>query len=209
MPYDRDSDRVIPVSDLRDYFRESVHSAIANQDLTIDDHASQYVVNLLTLYSRSDALYEDRGDYFGLPPLAVLMRDASDAERDDVRTTALQRIGDIALFVAGFFADSLSEKIVDLDYYICMGGGAYGSLSEEIRGTARGRALCGVFAELSVKFQSVVDVLNEVSDAAQSASDRDILRLYEVWRKTGSPRAARLLKQLDVVPIGNRFSKKH
>lgn len=209
MQYDGESGRVIPVSDLRDYFRETVHSAISNQELTIDDHASHYVVNLLTLFSRSDALYEDRGDYFGLPPLAILMSDANAAERDEIRTAALQRLGDIALFVAGFFADSLSEKLVDLDYYIGMGGGAYRSLAEEIRGTARGRAMGRVFAELSVNFQSLVDVLNEVSDATQSATDRDIVRLYAVWQKTGSPRAARLLKQLDVVPIGNRFGKRH
>ncbi|MEO0997133.1 MAG: hypothetical protein AAFX58_06410 [Pseudomonadota bacterium] len=205
----RGAGNVIPVADLRDYFRESVDAAIANQQVQVDQHTVCYVVNLLTLYARSDQLYEDRGDYFGLPPLAILLKDAADAERDDLRSAALQRLGDVALFIAGCFADSLQQKLVDLDYYIHMGGGAYSSLSSELRGTARGRALAGVFGELAVKFQHLVDVLNEVSEAAGSSSDRDILRLYEVWQKTGSARAERLLRQHDIVPIDVNLNRRH
>ena len=114
---------------------------------------------------------------------------------------ALQRIGDVALFIAGFFADSLAHKLVDLDYYIYMGGSAYGSLSDEVRGTVRGRALAGVYAELAAKFQIVVDVLNDVRDETRRSSDIDLLRTYEVWLKTGSRRAAALLRQNGVVPM--------
>jgi hypothetical protein len=32
-------------------------------------------------------------------------------------------------------------------------------------------------------------------------SDADILRLYEIWMKTGSPRAHGLLKKLGVQPV--------
>ena len=79
-----------------------------------------------------------------------------------------------------------------------MGGNAYGSLSDEVRGTFRGRAVADVFQELAIKFQLVVDVLNEISDGP---SDRDLLRAYEVWRRTGSRRAEQLLKKNGVVPI--------
>jgi hypothetical protein len=113
----------------------------------------------------------------------------------------LQRIGDVALFTAGFFADSLAYRPVDMDYYVGLGGGAYSSLSDEIRGTTRATALVDVFRELARKFQSLVDVLNEVRDGARRCTDVDVLRTYEVWRKTGSKRAATLLKQNGVVPI--------
>lgn len=201
MPEASTSGRVIPIHNLQDYFRESVDAAIVNQQLELDPHAAHYVVNLLTIFSRSDQLYEDQGDYFGLRPLALMMKDAVDAQRLEERKAALQRLGDVALFVAGCFADSLARKLVDLDYYIWMGGNAYGSLSDEIRGSVRGRALAGVFAELAAKFQHLVDVLNEVSERARGSSDRDILRLYEVWLKTGSVRAERLLRQHDIVPV--------
>ena len=195
------SDRVVPVQNLRDYFRESIDTAIEHQGVKVDPHAAHYVVNLLTLFSRSEDLYEDRGDSYGIRPLALMMADAADAPTVTERNFSLQRIGDVALFIAGFFADSLAHKLVDLDYYIYMGGNAYGSLSDEIRGTTRGRALADVYKELGRKFQVVVDVLNEVRDGARQSSDIDLLRTYEVWLRTGSKRAAQLLKQNGVVPM--------
>jgi hypothetical protein len=201
------SDRVVPVHNLRDYFRESIDAAIEHQGVKVDPHAAHYVVNLLTLFSRSEDLYEDHGDAYGIKPLALMMVDAVDAPTIAERNVSLQRIGDVALFISGFFADSLAHKLVDLDYYIHMGGNAYGSLSEEIRGTFRGRALAGVYKELARKFQIVVDVLNEVRDSARQSSDIDLLRTYEVWLRTGSKRAAELLKQNGVIPMPQSLSR--
>ncbi len=109
------------------------------------------------------------------------------------------------MFTAGFFADSLANKPVDIDYYINMGGTAYGSLSDEIRRTTRGRALKNVYCELARKFQALVDILHEVKDGARQSSDVDVLRTYEIWRKTGSKRAAALLEQNGVIPISSKF----
>lgn len=194
-------DRVVAVQDLRDYFRDSVDTAIDKQGVDVDPHAAHYVVNLLTLYSRSDELYEDHGDAYGLRPLAMMMADASDARSPAARNCSLQRIGDVALFIAGFFADGLANKVVDLDYYISMGGSAYGSLSDEMSGSTRGKVFAGIYRELAEKFQIVVDVLNEVRDGARHESDHDFLRTYEIWLKTGSKRAAGLLRKNGVVPL--------
>ena len=194
-------DRVVPVPNLLDYFRQSVEGVIADQGVEVKPHATYYVVNLLTLYSRSDELYDDDGETFGLKPLALMLADASDAVSAEQRSSMLQRIGDVALFISGFFADSLATHAVDLDYYIHMGGSAYGSLSAESRGTFRGRAFADTYSELAAKFQVLVDVLNEVRDRERQESDIDVLRTYSVWRKTGSKRAENLLRQQGVVPF--------
>ena len=207
MSKDAMQDQVVPVSNLRDFFRESIGLAIEHQGVQVEPHTSHYVVNLLTIFARSEELYEDDGDYYGIRPLALMMADAAEAATIEKRTCSLQRIGDVALFVAGFFADSLVHRPVDIDYYIHMGGSAYGSLSDEIKGTARGRVLVDVYHELARKFQLLVDVLQEVRDGANPSSDIDVLRIYEVWRKTGSKRAAALLKQNGVVPIAPSLSK--
>jgi hypothetical protein len=57
-----------------------------------------------------------------------------------------------------------------------------------------------VFLELAQKFQRLVDVLNDVAEMAHTHTDRDILRLYEIWLKTGSPRAFAILQRLGVRP---------
>ena len=174
---------------------------VERQRVDIDPHASHYVVNLLTIFSRSTELYEEQSEYYGLRPLALMLAEAANTERLDQRNYLLQRIGDVALFIAGFFADGLASKAVDVDYYIYMGGNAYDSLSDEIRGTVRGRAFAPVYRELADKFQVLVDVLNEVADSARQGSDVDLLRTYEVWLKTGSKRAEALLRQNGVEPL--------
>ena len=115
MPSHCMSDRVVPVRNLRDYFRESIDAAIEQQGVRVDPHAAHYVVNLLTLFSRSESLYEDDGETYGIKPLALMMADAVDARTASERNFSLQRIGDVALFISGFFAESLAHKLVDLD----------------------------------------------------------------------------------------------
>ena len=204
------NERVVRVANLQDFFRTSIDTVIDKQGVDVDPHATHYVVNLLTLFSRSDELYEDDGENYGLRPLALMLADAADARTPEERNYSLQRIGDVSLFVAGFFADGLARKAVDLDYYIYMGGNAYGSLSDEVRGTFRGNAFAEIYEELARKFQVLVDVLNEVRDNARPDSDVDLLRTYEFWLKTGSKRAEKLLKAQGVTPIsGSRDKRQH
>ncbi len=201
-------DRVLPVANLRDFFRESMNAAIDKQGVTVNPHTSHYVVNLLTIFARSEELYEDHEDTYGIRPLALMMADAADASSAEQRTQSLQRIGDVALFTAGFFADGLADQAVDIDYYICMGGTAYGSLSDEIRGTARGLALVDVYRELAWKFQLLVDLLHEIRDGSRMFDDVDMLRAYDIWLKTGSARAAKQLEEQGVVPLYGK-SRQH
>ena len=204
---DVNADKVIRVANLQEFFHDSVGRALANQSVAIDDHTAYYVTNLLTVFARSEALYERTEEGVRIKPLAIMLSEAVDAPSSEARNSSLQRIGDVALFIAGFFSNSLAHRPVDIDYYIHMGGGAYGSLSDYVRGTARGQAFGAIFSELSHKFQDLVDVLNEVSERAQSSSDRDVVRLYDVWMKTGSRRARNLLRKLGVVPLESAHGK--
>jgi hypothetical protein len=205
----RTRDRVVRVHNLQEYFHTSINDTAARQRVEIDPHAAHYVVNLLTIFSRSNELYEEHAEHYGLRPLALMLAEAANTDRYDQRNYLLQRIGDVALFIAGFFADGLAGKAVDVDYYIHMGGNAYGSLSQEIRGTYPGKAFAPVYKELASKFQVLVDVLNEVADGAKDSSDVDLLRAYELWIKTGSRRAQALLRQRGVEPIHGPLSRRH
>jgi len=201
-------EQVMQVCNLQDYFRSTIDEVLLRQRVDVDPHAAHYVVNLLTLYSRSDELYEDGGDCYGIRPLALMMVDATEAETVEQRNTILQRIGDVALFVSSFFADSMATKAVDIDYYIHMGGNVYGSLSDEVRGTFRGNAFSSIYGELASKFQVLVDVLNEIKEGPIK-KDANLLRTYDVWLKTGSRRAMNILKQNGVVPIGHAGMPSH
>ncbi|MGH8259009.1 MAG: hypothetical protein ACREUG_04895 [Steroidobacteraceae bacterium] len=191
--------RVVRVANLQEFFRDHLHHALERQRLAVEDQTEHYVVNLLTLFSRSDALFEQSADGPRLKPLVVMLTEALEAASPGDRHRGLQRLGDVSLFVAGFFAHSFARKLVNLDYHIAMGGRAYRTLAEALAHT-RSRVLAQVFAELAEKFQPLVDALNDVSDASYRHTDRDILRLYELWLATGSRRSYRILRQLGVIP---------
>jgi hypothetical protein len=193
--------RVLPVANLREFFRDSLQGALAKQHLAVEDQTEHYVVNLLTLFARSEALYERTPQGMRLRPLVAILCEALEAPSVAERNRALQRLGDVSLFIAGFFAHSFAARLIDIDYHVAMGGRAYASLAHATS-RGKGRVLGAVFAELAEKFQPMVDALNEVSETAYTHSDRDILRLYEIWLKTGSARCYALLKRLGVDPTG-------
>lgn len=208
MSHEGSKRKVIAVGNLQEFFRDSLHAAMSHQKLAVRDHTEHYVVNLLTLFSRSDALYESTPQGVRIKPLVVMLTEALEASTLAERNRALQRLGDVSLFLAGFFSGSFARKLIDIDYHIAMGGRAYGSLADTLS-RGRGQALAGVFAELAQKFQRVVDALNEVSEMAHTHTDRDILRLYEIWMKTGSRRAHALLRKLGVEPAPLAHTRFH
>jgi hypothetical protein len=190
---------VKPVNNLTEYFRDALGEALSHQHVSLDEHTAHYVVSLLTLYSRTEVSHGDTRPGQRWVSLADLLAQAADARSPAERAAILQRLGDVSLFVAGFFAHGFERRLVDVDYHIAMGGRAYGTLAATPMNGSR-RVLGSVFGELARKFQSVVDAIGEISDTARVWSHNDVLRLYELWLKTGSKRAQGLLGQLGITP---------
>jgi hypothetical protein len=155
---------------------------------------------LLTGFARSEDFFERTGEGFRIPSLAPLFAGALEVPPGRERRLLLRRLGDLSLFIAGFFSESLARKPVDVDYYSGMGEAAYNALSELAPQSLQGKALNGVYRELAEKFRDFVDVLGEVAEMARVFTEKDIIRLYEVWMLTGSQHAYRKLRELGVQP---------
>jgi len=181
------TDAVVRRESASEYFKELVEGALAHQRIAAGELTSFYVVNLLTGFLQRPAEEDET-------PLAFRLAEALEAAGMRQRSS-LKQIGDISLFVSGFFADSLTRKLVDVDYYVSIGGTAYTALSRYETDT-----FSPVFAELAENFVRFVDVLSEVSERASCGSNADLLRLYERWLKTGSRRSGQLLAERGVVP---------
>lgn len=206
---EHEANPLVAVTNLREFFHDSVQAALRKQRVDVDDHTEHYVVNILTMFARSEELYDATPDGVRLKPLALMLADAGEASSAQQRDETLRRLGDVSLFVAGFFAQSFARKLIDIDYHIAMGGRAYGTLADNLRGSIRGQAFAAVFLELAQKFQRLVDVLNDVAEMAHTHTDQDILRLYEIWLKTGSPRAHAILQKLGVAPVQQGVRREH
>jgi hypothetical protein len=170
-----------------EYFKALVDDALVHQRISAGEFTSFYVVQLLATFLQRPA--DDDGE-----PLALKLARALEAGGAQGRSS-LRQIGDVSLFVSGFFSDSLRRKVVDVDYYAAIGGFAYSALSRY-----ETDALSPAFAELARKFGDFVDVLGEVSERTSCASNVDLLRLYEKWLKTGSRYSGKLLEERGVVP---------
>lgn len=200
--------QLITGMDVSDYFRDSVTTAATNQNLEINTETILYVVNMLTSFVRAENLYEKTDDGYMIRALALIYADSVDAVTTAERNRILQRLGDIALFISGLFSYSLNRSLVDVDYYAAIGGNAYANLADATRRGFQGRTVSMVFSELSDKFLSLVDVLAEVNENCSQKSDSDIMRLYELWLKTGSERTAKQLQKFGIQPV-SISSRKH
>jgi hypothetical protein len=116
-------------------------------------------------------------------------------ERDQ-RIRTLRRLGDVSLYRAGFFAPALRGSGVGPDYYIQMGGAAYGQVADLSTATA----FTSVYRELEAKFRPLVDVLEEISARGlASHGAQGVLHVYETWSRTGSERLERVLVEVGLV----------
>jgi hypothetical protein len=170
------------------YFYELVTHALGNQKLETRPETEFYLVNLLNQFMTADRLPEE--------PLALMVKDALEAPGAEQARTIFQKVGDTSLYVAGYFQESLSRKLVDVDYYIEMGGTAY----QQVAARAEENRLRELYSELADKFAAFVEVLGEISAATTQRTEQDILRLYEVWVRTKSERAAKALQEAGIIP---------
>lgn len=196
-------EQLITEVNAREFFHGAVQTALQNQQISVCGETVVYLGNLLTSFLYSDRLYEQTPDGVMMKPLAWHYQEAVSARSPKERTAALRRLGDISLFISGLYAQSLSRSLVDVDYYISMGGTAYGCLSDSSP-RADLSALKQVFAELSGKFIEMMDVLSEVGESTRPGNNNDVLRVYEIWLKSGSRRAAGKLKQAGIHPYMTR-----
>jgi hypothetical protein len=191
---------LIPVANLKAFFHQALHEAAETQKLEADAAILAYLTHLLTDYAHADRFFDRTQEGVVRRPLVDIYKQASEAETHSERELALQRLGDLALFVSGILPHSLERSLVDVDYYIAMGASAYGYLSDSNSQGARVRALRSVFAQLSRRFVDYVDLLAEAVEQGQTTRQPDLLRLHALWSKTGSRRLGRQLVACGVTP---------
>src|SRR4051794_38828679 len=113
---------LVAASSLREFFRHLLTEVTHRQRLEIQETTEFYLVNLLADFADSGKLFQED------QPLAILYHRAL-TETREARVRTLRRLGDVSLYRAGFFSPSLRESGVGSDYYIQMGGAAYGQLA--------------------------------------------------------------------------------
>ncbi|MBU6152659.1 MAG: hypothetical protein KGP28_00025 [Bdellovibrionales bacterium] len=178
------------------FFFELVRNAVERQKVRLQPETEFYVVKLLKRFIFSDALYSKSSDgSLQEQPIAFLYKEALEAEAHPEQKVLFQNVGDISLFKAGFFSESLSRANLDINYYIGLGGSAYLNAAQR----SDEKHFRSLFSELGDQFGKCVNILSEVSEATTpTRTEQDLLRLYDIWSNTGSERVARTLSKTGI-----------
>jgi hypothetical protein len=199
--------KLITNLNVNEYFNDAIHDAISHQSVYPKDETVVYIVNLLTYFTLSENIYEESLEGRSSKPLALMYKDAAEAISGEERNSHLRKLGDIALFTSGFFAESFERSAVGIDYFISMGGSAYSSLADGYIRTFSDKGMRDVFTDLADHFMNYVDVLTEVSESSELNDDRDVLCLYESWLKTGSDYASKRLQENGILTFPANHKK--
>jgi Mor family transcriptional regulator len=185
----------------KDFFEEIVNDAFEKRNFKTFPRVKSYIVQLLEFYVPAANLF-DEFDSSGRRTQKTLAETLLKAQSADAleRVELLKKLGDRSLYISGFFGDSLQRKLVDVDYYADMGGMAYGALADCVREDTSAK----VYREIGQRFLDYADVLTYVSSRARLHNEENILRLFEMYSKTGSETAREKLLEKGLIPAEQR-----
>jgi hypothetical protein len=183
-------DRSVP----RALFAELLAGALPKVRLKPSPMAIAYLVELL-----DERVLENRGGLEGEQVLAEALL-AAQGDHGVDRIRRMRGLGDHALFVSGFLADSLLGSAVDAGYYRQIGCSAYGDVVSGLRGRGESGCWTRLYRELVAGFGEFVELLAEVGDRTRPGRPRDLLGIYERYLRSGSERDRELLLRAGHLP---------
>lgn len=183
------------IFDSDQYFHAIVSQAFQERRVETYPHVKTYIVDVLKHYLLTENLY-DQQDSSGKKTrktLAEMLLKANQAGQKE-RFEQLKKLGDSSLYISGFFSDSFQRKIIDIDYYVDMGRMAYDSLSINVDEDTFSK----LYKEISLKFMALVDVLSLISQRSKMMDQENVLRMMDLYSKTGSSLAEENLNEKGV-----------
>ena len=183
-------DRGVP----RALFAELLAGALQKVKLQPSPMAIAYLVELL-----DERVLENCDGLEGEQALAEALLAAQRNHGVD-RIRRMRGLGDHALFVSGFLADSLLGGAVDASYYQQIGCSAYGDVVSGLRGRGESGVWTRLYRELAECFGDFVEILAEVGDRTRPGLPQNLLGIYDRYLRTGSARDRELLLRAGHAP---------
>ena len=188
----------------REYFHTVVNEACLERGFQTFPLAKGYLADLLQFYVPAANLFDeiDSNGKRSRGTLAETYLKAQNAE-PVVRIELMKKVADRSLYIAGFFGGSLQRKLVDVDYYIDMGGMAYGALSSSSKEDTTAK----LYADYAHRFFDYVEVLTHISSLSTIKQEENLMRLFEIYAKTGSEVAREKLLEKGLIAVPTDLKK--
>ena len=175
-----------------EFFKERVRVALTNSNLTLDNEVEFYLVTLLCNFIKpQETLDLQKLD----TPLALFLKEALESSDSYEQQERFKVLGDLSLYVSGYFQESFNRKTIDIDYYIAIGSSAYQKVAI--------LSAQGLYRKLATNFPQLIEVVSEVTMIPGQDKPIDILATYDRWTRSNSKRLLKVLQELGIDPINN------
>lgn len=187
-----------------DFFRSKVSSASEELNIELSTDLEFYLVNLLCDFIEPQSLTLGNMNLLDTP-LAIIYKEALESS-PQMQLKMYKKLGDLSLYVAGYFHNSLQRKAVGRSYYISMGSSAYQKMSSIMKVRHNEAHFTDMYSNLSKEFKQLVQVVTKVSTEIPIES-HNLLKIYEKWCNNQSETLKEYL-QNEGITLDSKSSKK-
>jgi len=182
-----------------EFFQQAVDDGFSKRNIKSTPAVKSYLVSVLEHHLDAKNLFDSELNQEGEknPTTLAEMYLRANMSPPAEKQLLLKKLGDRSLYISGFFGDSLATKLVDIDYYMNMGGAAYRTLSDCVKEDTAAM----VYRTFAQRFIDFVEVLTYISQQSIAPNDQNILRLYDRYLRTGSSIAKEKLEEFGVVTL--------
>ena len=172
--YETDSSDLVLETSLQSFFFDELTRVNQKSSRPLPKETVYYSSLVLDHYGESVKYFETVEGKVREKVLGVKLLESCHLPRG-TQARELRDIGDTALFLCGFFSDSLNGKIIDTSYYQQIGRSAYKRLNDLIPDAYETPSF---FAKLSNSFAGVTMLMNVVSEKMTKNDDMSSVLLF-------------------------------
>ena len=172
----------------KDYIKKELHLA----DSSLSCEVKNYLADLLYFYLRGDRFYEYQHDLGSdCEKTFVSLYGKIHSARTNEKIYLFKKMGDLSLYISGFFRSSIQKKVVDVSYYENMGQSAYGYLADCYSSQSN------VFQSLYQQFKDLAENLFYIQKKSELRDNKNSIALYKEYMEQKHPSSAlkRLLQE--------------
>ncbi|MBI4149930.1 hypothetical protein HY488_00845 [Candidatus Woesearchaeota archaeon] len=167
--------------ELADFFSTELRYSMDNQRITASPQTEAYLAGVLVRFVERDVLHDGAEGRAAHKLLAELYAEAR-ASQGTQQCVRYRDLGDLALFMAGFFPQRVRRSIVGETYYTDMGRGAYARVASFMLMRLDGGQTAHLYDEIAEGFPQFRNVFEEVADRVQIDGDKSLVRLCQRLR---------------------------
>ncbi len=165
------SKKLVTATDLRSYFFQGLNELNNKSLCPVPQEAIFYSSAVLDRFALSDTYFELSQGRVREKILGMKLLEAGSLSSEAQKRT-YQEVGDTALMVCGYFAESVNKKLVDLSYYAQLGKTAYGRLNNH---QPRHLDVPDFYQVLASSFEGITSLIAMLASASRFPDPRQLV----------------------------------